>query len=91
MIGRMVKCSGCEVVGRVEAHPVRGTALFDFMYMWPTCWACGGALSFAPIKGKLAPQVQCDRRCTHSKGASCTCSCGGENHGREAHSSGARK
>jgi len=25
--------------------------------------------------------VKCDSRCTHAKGHTCDCSCGGENHG----------
>lgn len=34
------------------------------------------------IKGTYSPDHQCDARCLNAKGHTCTCSCGGANHGR---------
>ena len=34
------------------------------------------------IKGTYSEAHQCDSRCLNAKGWSCTCSCGGANHGR---------
>lgn len=92
----MVSCK-CGVVARVDGSQERGTALFEFMYppgirtrkgwrnpAWASCWVCGAALAFRPIKAKLAPDVRCDHRCTRSKGVTCKCSCGGDNHGINA-------
>jgi hypothetical protein len=34
------------------------------------------------IKGTYSPDHQCDSRCLNARGHTCTCSCGGANHGR---------
>jgi hypothetical protein len=34
------------------------------------------------IKGTYSAEHKCDARCLNAKGHSCTCSCGGMNHGR---------
>lgn len=34
------------------------------------------------VKGTYSPDHQCDSRCLNARGWSCTCSCGGANHGR---------
>jgi hypothetical protein len=34
------------------------------------------------VKGTFSAEHQCDSRCLNAKGHSCTCSCGGANHGR---------
>lgn len=34
------------------------------------------------IKGTYSPDHKCDARCLNAKGHTCTCSCGGANHGR---------
>jgi hypothetical protein len=34
------------------------------------------------VKGTYSPDHKCDARCLNAKGWSCTCSCGGANHGR---------
>lgn len=34
------------------------------------------------VKGTYSPDHKCDSRCLNAKGWSCTCSCGGANHGR---------
>jgi hypothetical protein len=34
------------------------------------------------IKGTYSPDHKCDARCLNAKGWTCTCSCGGANHGR---------
>lgn len=33
------------------------------------------------VKGTYSPDHKCDSRCLNAKGHSCTCSCGGANHG----------
>lgn len=35
-----------------------------------------------PVKGTYSAEHQCDARCLNAKGYTCTCSCGGVNHGR---------
>lgn len=35
------------------------------------------------IKGTYCPEITCDSRCTHAKGSTCDCSCGGANHGSQ--------
>lgn len=42
---------------------------------------CGSALCGTRIDGRVVDTCPCDRRCTHAKGHSCECSCGGANHG----------
>jgi hypothetical protein len=37
-------------------------------------------MKFGWLKAFLNPAVKCADRCTHAKGFSCECSCGGENH-----------
>jgi hypothetical protein len=34
------------------------------------------------VKGTYSPDHKCDSRCLNARGWSCTCSCGGANHGR---------
>lgn len=85
MAWMIAKCTQCHMAGRVEAKPERGTFLFDVMFMWNMCWACGGKWTFSKIRAAVSPTIVCDHRCTSSKGHSCTCSCGGQNHGRDAH------
>ena len=43
-----------------------------------TC--CGKVTSWNLLKAQLNLDVKCDARCTHAKGFTCECSCGGENH-----------
>jgi hypothetical protein len=42
---------------------------------------CGSHVFGKRIEGHVNESVPCDRRCTHAKGHSCECSCGGANHG----------
>lgn len=56
------------------------------VYMLGKCGACGGYLEFM---GKVErnrlvrteERSPCDARCTHARGPSCDCKCGGMNHG----------
>jgi hypothetical protein len=48
------------------------------------CTGCGMPLLldlFQPIKGVYAEDVPCNAKCTGAIGPSCSCSCGGRNHG----------
>jgi hypothetical protein len=47
------------------------------------CSKCGGLMQPGILKGRLNPEHVCDARCTGARGASCDCSCGGANHGRD--------
>ena len=40
-----------------------------------------GAFVLKFMKGHLAPDHECDARCTGATGPNCDCACGGENHG----------
>lgn len=42
---------------------------------------CGGRIDFARVHGIVDASVKCDGRCTRARGQSCTCECGGANHG----------
>lgn len=45
------------------------------------CRGCG-VLRFAmSVRGVYSAKIKCDARCTHAKGHSCECACGGKNHG----------
>jgi hypothetical protein len=41
----------------------------------------GWAVEYKQIRGTVDPTVKCGGRCTHARGQSCTCECGGANHG----------
>lgn len=83
----IVKCR-CGVVARLTggqhaAYVKSGkSAGWSPHSAWAHCWACGKELTFSEVKATLAPEVACDSRCWKSTGPSCTCSCGGEHHGR---------
>lgn len=38
-------------------------------------------IQYKELKGTFNPEHKCDDRCTHAKGHTCDCSCGGANHG----------
>lgn len=38
-------------------------------------------VTWSPLKGTVNPAKECNGRCMASKGPSCDCACGGENHG----------
>jgi hypothetical protein len=42
---------------------------------------CGGRVTFRAVHGVYDPSVKCDKRCWGARGQSCTCECGGNNHG----------
>lgn len=49
------------------------------------CRVCAGLAPGRRIAGIVRAEVPCDARCTTAKGWSCTCSCGGTNHGAQHH------
>src|SRR5688572_26941387 len=77
---RCGQCCHVFAIAQTERGPVKGL----------TC-ACEGECAFMGFvaragnrlfdHGKACP---CDARCTHAKGPSCDCSCGGANHGTQA-------
>lgn len=46
------------------------------------CFEGHKAFMLKKIKGTYSPEHKCDSRCLNAKGWTCTCSCGGANHGR---------
>jgi hypothetical protein len=45
------------------------------------CVACGCGFKMVQVIGKVSADHKCGAKCLASKGPSCTCSCGGKNHG----------
>jgi len=45
------------------------------------CRGCGGKLWARSVLGVVSEHVLCGAKCLASKGPTCDCSCGGENHG----------
>lgn len=45
------------------------------------CADCKKMMSFGQLKARYREDVKCSGICTHARGASCDCSCGGKNHG----------
>lgn len=45
------------------------------------CRGCGLAGGATRVSGTYNPNIKCNAKCTHAKGFSCECSCGGRNHG----------
>lgn len=39
------------------------------------------AIAWSPLKGTVNRDKECNGRCMASKGPSCDCACGGDNHG----------
>ncbi len=86
---------GCGVVTSVVAAPTRESSAFfvteqgarlpaskvDSYHIALACRGCGRVLRARPVLGKVNVRVKCDARCTHAKGHSCECACGGKNHG----------
>lgn len=83
----IVKCK-CGIISRLTGEQHAEYIRFGKAHgwvprtVWVCCWVCGAPLAFLVIEGRVDASVKCDHRCTRSKGASCTCSCGGENHGK---------
>jgi hypothetical protein len=46
-----------------------------------TCPVCSTAVRIVRVEGSLNDRQPCDSRCQYAAGPSCSCSCGGENHG----------
>ena len=87
-----IKCGTCKVqwaetgeyATLAATHDCRVTYLASHpLERSPAASLCtpGNHYSVKAIKGTYRPDVTCDSRCTGAKGASCDCSCGGENHG----------
>lgn len=63
-----------------RAHPRRYTQAADFAFESAKCH-CGASVAVRRVVGKHNPSRECDARCTDARGPSCSCSCGGANHG----------
>ena len=70
------RCSVCRAIRRV-------TITGRMHGSWVDCVVpgCAGKVDVARIRGIVDASVKCDGRCTHARGQSCTCECGGANHG----------
>lgn len=87
------RCKVCNTVTRVEyrreMHSIgygRKEAVYyresDGRRNVQAVSCCGRETGWNFLKAFMNPSVKCDARCTHAKGFSCECSCGGENHGK---------
>lgn len=61
----------------------------EFKFNGGQCGACGGQIEFMGqvCRDRLVKKHEecaCDGRCTHARGPSCECKCGGANHGTGA-------
>jgi len=88
VVAGMARCLVCKSAHRVEGQARRayvGYGRYEERISWPqaetTC--CGRPMRTDKIRGRVTDQP-CDARCTHAKGSSCECSCGGKNHGKHA-------
>lgn len=45
------------------------------------CSGCARAMTYGTLRATARPEVKCNAICTHARGFTCDCSCGGENHG----------
>jgi hypothetical protein len=45
------------------------------------CDQCGRPMAWGYLQGHTRADVRCNAVCTHARGHSCDCSCGGANHG----------
>lgn len=46
------------------------------------CGGCGQLFALVRLQGRRVATVRCSSLCRDARGPSCTCSCGGANHGR---------
>lgn len=91
--GRVVSLLACRIkLSRAPWEAYQASESGRFYCAAPQCgvWirvpcACGERVILAkPVHGTRNDSVKCDARCTHAKGHSCECSCGGKNHGADA-------
>lgn len=78
-----VRCSGCLSVAFVEC------TTSEAFSGHPVCDLCEGRVEImgevqGAAIGHTVTCAACDGRCTHAKGPSCDCPCGGANHGTGA-------
>jgi hypothetical protein len=50
--------------------------------IWSRCPEHGRTFMLKAVQGTYSETVKCDSRCQNAKGHTCTCACGGLNHGR---------
>ena len=92
MATAMHRCSTCNTVTRVEYRKEmraigygRKEAVYfrqaDGVKHVQPVRCCGRDTGWNWLKAVMNVAVKCDARCTHARGFSCECSCGGENHG----------
>lgn len=66
-----VRPAGVPFAGESDARPIA------------PCPACGRFRYGKAIVGRISTVHTCGAKCRSSKGPSCDCSCGGENHGTD--------
>ncbi|AYQ98992.1 hypothetical protein PBI_ANJALI_22 [Arthrobacter phage Anjali] len=71
-----------QIIGKCPAgHVVRGTSESDnYRGGWIKC-GCGRQAIAKFMNVTVKPEKTCNGVCTGATGPSCSCSCGGENHG----------
>jgi hypothetical protein len=72
-----------EVVGRCRAGHFVPATWGDVQGGWITC-PCGRPAVAKAFTAKTSTKM-CGARCTSSLGPSCSCECGGRNHGADHH------
>ena len=75
----------CTFVGRcARGHRVRTRGTVDAMRAagWQVrCGSCNRWAAMEPVQATFNRGVRCSARCTNAVGPSCSCDCGGKNHG----------
>ena len=74
----VLTCARCKSHRRFDAGAVAA-----LQNRAPFAVCCGEQMAPRPVKGTKTSEA-CGPRCRASKGHVCDCSCGGENHGRDA-------
>ena len=82
MSGKWIKSAGFYIV-KCACHTFRVTdspELWNVINGLQRCWDCGRAWKATEVFGSKSAH-KCGAKCIASKGPTCECSCGGENHG----------
>lgn len=80
--GAIVRCprKSCrQVMARLDVREYRSLTQLSPYPVY--CTKCHAWAEPDPIYGRYVAEVVCSSKCTGAVGASCDCSCGGENHG----------
>ena len=82
MVRTIARCSRCKAITvgeTIESTTVRDGKTFVFSNPASTTCTCGAFVKPSAVRGAVS-EKRCGAGCTHAKGPSCSCECGGENH-----------